>query len=147
MVDLGKIAPMATRIDDLTEAARPIAAEMMQRTGNLKLALSAGVVALSKLSADDREQAISIANGAKAVAFDLYTAQQKMKRIRSLAEEQRLKAGLKKDTDTEAFCAKVLEFISEATIAYIPADETVLRKKVLQILHESGATYQAKPPK
>ena len=54
---------MATRTTDLTASAKPIADEMAIRCGTLKVALSAGIIALSKLSAEQREQAIAEANG------------------------------------------------------------------------------------
>ena len=55
---------MATRIEDLTVFSRNVAKNLMQRIGTLKLVLSAGVMALNKLSAEEREAAIAEANGA-----------------------------------------------------------------------------------
>ena len=57
---------MATRTNDLTEFAKSIADNMAMRCGTLKVALSAGIIALSKLSAEDRERAIAEANGQQA---------------------------------------------------------------------------------
>jgi len=54
---------MATRTNDLTEFAKPIADLLYKKMGSLKIVLSAGVIALSKLSAEQREQMIAEANG------------------------------------------------------------------------------------
>lgn len=54
---------MATRTSDLTEKAKSIADDMALRCGTLKVALSAGIIALSRLSAEDREKCIAEANG------------------------------------------------------------------------------------
>lgn len=54
---------MATRTNDLTEFAKPVADYLYKRIGSLKLVLSAGVIALSKLSPDEREKMIAEANG------------------------------------------------------------------------------------
>jgi len=54
---------MATRTNDLTEFAKPLADLLHKKVGSLKVVLSAGVIALSKLSAEEREQMIGEANG------------------------------------------------------------------------------------
>ena len=54
---------MGTRTSDLTEVAKKVAEKLRLRVGSLKLVLSAGVIALSKLSADERENMIDEANG------------------------------------------------------------------------------------
>ena len=54
---------MATRTNDLTEFAKPVADYLHKRIGSLKTVFSAGVIALSKLSAEEREEMISEANG------------------------------------------------------------------------------------
>ena len=57
---------MATRTNDLTDYAKPIADEMAARMGSLKRVLSAGIIALSDLSPDQREYYM-----AKAVGQDI----------------------------------------------------------------------------
>jgi hypothetical protein len=52
-----------SRSDWLTEYAKPICDDLAKRTGSLKIVLSAGVIALSKLSAEEREKMIAEANG------------------------------------------------------------------------------------
>lgn len=54
---------MGTRTNDLTEFAKPVADYLYKRIGSLKVVLSAGVIALSKLSPDEREKIIAEANG------------------------------------------------------------------------------------
>lgn len=54
---------MATRTNDLTEFAKPAADYLYKRIGSLKTVLSAGVIALSKLSPEEREKMIAEANG------------------------------------------------------------------------------------
>lgn len=54
---------MATRTNDLTEFAKPVADYLYKRIGSLKVVFSAGVIALSKLSPDEREKMIAEANG------------------------------------------------------------------------------------
>lgn len=54
---------MGTRTNDLTEFAKPVADHLYKRIGSLKIVLSAGVIALSKLSPDEREKMISEATG------------------------------------------------------------------------------------
>jgi len=54
---------MATRIDDLEEFAKPVAAELVARSGNLKRILSAGVMALQDSSAETREYYMARAVG------------------------------------------------------------------------------------
>lgn len=46
---------MATRTNDLTEFAKPIADELANRCGSLKRVLSAGVLALKDLKPEKRE--------------------------------------------------------------------------------------------
>jgi hypothetical protein len=77
---------MAKRTNDLTEAAQSVAEVLAQRTGSLKVVLSAGVIALSQLDADDREKAIATANGS-AEAIDLYAAQRALAGIREELRE------------------------------------------------------------
>ena len=56
---------MASRAQTfLTKYATPVAEDLLLKIGSFKVMISAGVIALSKLSADQREQAISEANGA-----------------------------------------------------------------------------------
>jgi hypothetical protein len=52
-----------SRSDWLTEHAKLICDDLAKRTGSLKIVLSAGVIALSKLSAEEREKMIAEANG------------------------------------------------------------------------------------
>ena len=59
-----------SRIDYLTDSAQPIAEELI-RGSNLKLVLSAGVLVLSKLSPDKREEAIKAVNGGDPAQFSL----------------------------------------------------------------------------
>ena len=54
---------MATRTNDLTEFAKPIADELANRCGSLKIVLSAGVLALNDLSPDKREHYMAKAIG------------------------------------------------------------------------------------
>ena len=64
---------MTTRSQKLlTKAAEPIAQAMTKRAGSLKLALSAGLIALSRLSAEDRESAIMAATHQPAEADENY---------------------------------------------------------------------------
>ena len=64
---------MPTRIEDLTVFAQLPGKEMAARCGTIKAALSAGIIALSKLSPDAREKAIAIANGAEGVDLRIET--------------------------------------------------------------------------
>jgi hypothetical protein len=57
---------MARRTNDLTEFAQPVADELADRIGSLKRVLSAGVLALADLTAEQREYYI-----AKSVGKDL----------------------------------------------------------------------------
>jgi len=54
---------MGTRSNDLTEVSKNLAEKLRLRIGSLKLVLSAGVVALSKLTAEDREEMVAEAQG------------------------------------------------------------------------------------
>ena len=47
---------MATRTNDLTDFAKPVADRLAERCGSLKRVLSAGILALDSLSAEEREQ-------------------------------------------------------------------------------------------
>jgi hypothetical protein len=52
---------------NLTEASQPVAEDLVRRTGSIKTVLSAGVIALSKLTADEREKMILEANTEPAI--------------------------------------------------------------------------------
>ena len=54
---------MGTRSNDLTEVSKILAEKLRLRIGSLKLVLSASVVALSKLSAEERENMVAEAQG------------------------------------------------------------------------------------
>lgn len=54
---------MSRRIDYLTDPARQAAERLVKYTGSMKIVLSAGLIALSKLTAEQREQMIAEANG------------------------------------------------------------------------------------
>jgi len=54
---------MATRTNDLTEVAKPVADEMAARTGTLKQLLSAGVLAFANLTPAMREYYMALAVG------------------------------------------------------------------------------------
>ena len=58
-----KIQRMATRTEDLTEFAKPIANELTAKTGTLKRVLSAGVMALYDMTPEQREYYMAKANG------------------------------------------------------------------------------------
>lgn len=66
---------MATRTNDLTEFAKPVADQLAERCGSLKRVLSAGILALDSLSAEEREQFM-----AKATSADLKKAPEKHKK-------------------------------------------------------------------
>lgn len=65
---------MATRTNDLTEFAKPAADKLAERCGSLKRVLSAGILALDSLSADEREQFM-----AKAIGADMENSIEKAK--------------------------------------------------------------------
>jgi len=54
---------MATRTNDLTEFAKPVADEMAARAGSLKRILSAGVLSLADLTPEQREYYMAKAVG------------------------------------------------------------------------------------
>jgi hypothetical protein len=54
---------MGTRAEELCPAATPVATELAIRTGSLKVVLSAGVLALQRLSPAEREALIAEAQG------------------------------------------------------------------------------------
>lgn len=54
---------MATRTDDLTEFSKLLADELKAKYGNLKRVLSAGVLALNDMSAEEREYYMAKAIG------------------------------------------------------------------------------------
>lgn len=54
---------MATRINDLTEAVKKDAEKLTAKCGTLKMALSAGIVALMHASAEEREHFMELASG------------------------------------------------------------------------------------
>jgi len=54
---------MAKRTNDLTEFAKPVADDLAARCGSLKKVLSAGILALKTLSAEEREKFMAAANG------------------------------------------------------------------------------------
>jgi hypothetical protein len=56
---------MATRLDDLTEPAQAAAEQMTNFIGSIKLVLSAGVIALSRLPAEAREMFVAEAQGVR----------------------------------------------------------------------------------
>jgi len=56
---------MSGRTDWLTDFAKPVADKLAAHCGSLKKVLSAGIMALDALSADDREKFMAEANGAK----------------------------------------------------------------------------------
>ena len=55
---------MATRIQDLELAAQPIARYLVERSGSIKRVMSAGVIALGQMTADERETFFAAAGGA-----------------------------------------------------------------------------------
>jgi len=56
---------MATRTNDLTEFAKPVADRLAAHCGSLKRILSAGVIALDNCSSDEREMYMALAIGAR----------------------------------------------------------------------------------
>ena len=66
IINLFMVCYMATRIDNLTEIAKPIAQNMADRYGTLKNVLSAGVLLFSELTPEEREVYM-----AKAVGRDI----------------------------------------------------------------------------
>jgi len=60
-----KIVCMAKRTNDLTEFAKIVADKLAARCGSLKKVLSAGIMALDALSAEEREKFMAAANGVK----------------------------------------------------------------------------------
>jgi len=60
-----KIVHMAKRTNDLTEFAKLTADKLAARCGSLKKVLSAGIMALDALSAEEREKFMAAADGVK----------------------------------------------------------------------------------
>lgn len=54
---------MATRTNDLTEFAKPVADKLAARCGSLKKVLSAGIMAFDSLSPNAREHFMAMADG------------------------------------------------------------------------------------
>ena len=79
---------MATRTNDLIEFAKPIADYLYKRIGSLKIVFSAGVIALSKLSPDEREKMIGEANGIGLDALDSPETEFRKKVLQILQEAQ-----------------------------------------------------------
>lgn len=61
---------MASRTEDLTDAAKPVADKLAARCGSLKKVLSAGVLALDSCSAEEREKFMAQASGLEVVIPD-----------------------------------------------------------------------------
>jgi len=64
---------MGTRIDDLTDAAKPVAKRLKEITAHsVKKILSAGVIVLDKLPPEEIQKAIAEANGLPSDEAELY---------------------------------------------------------------------------
>ena len=88
---------MATRIDNLTEIAKPIAQNMADRYGTLKNVLSAGVLLFSELTPEEREVYM-----AKAVGRDIGNTEDRLReKIYRILDELGVKTVNKRTTIKE----------------------------------------------
>lgn len=78
----------------LTDPAIPIAQTLAKRVGSLKLALSAGIMALNKLSADEREKSIAEANGLLIEESEKKSLQDAIKTIKEWTRAEREQPGI-----------------------------------------------------
>lgn len=81
---------MATRTADLYPAATAVADRLTKRVGNQKLILSAGVIVLAMLEAEDREVALSLAMGESDQGLDLYAGRKALLAIQNELASMRL---------------------------------------------------------
>ncbi len=72
----------------MTEFAKPAADYLYKRIGSLKTVLSAGVIALSKLSPEKREEMIAEANGLGLESLNYPEAEFRKKVLKILKEAQ-----------------------------------------------------------
>lgn len=86
---------MATRTNDLTEFAKPVADYLYKRIGCLKTVFSAGVIALSKLSPEEREEMIAEANGLGLEQLDCPDAEFR-RRVLEICQGAQIVGGRKK---------------------------------------------------
>jgi hypothetical protein len=72
---------MPKRTDWLTEFARPVAEDLAARCGSLKKIMSAGVMALNDLSAEEREYYMAKADGVDLETKNPNTPREALRRI------------------------------------------------------------------
>jgi len=86
-----KYTIMAGRTDWLTKFAKPVADDLAARCGSLKKVLSAGILALKALSAEEREKFMAAANGME---------------LKSLKEAKKTKPDLQEAIDNVKYFVK-----------------------------------------
>ena len=105
---------MASRKQDLTEAAQAVAPGLLRRLGTLKLALSAGLIILNKLTPDDRDTVMLEATGEPEEALDLYAEARAIEDIRrKLTEALHMVKYGGHGPDLDSFCEELLDIATK----------------------------------
>lgn len=112
---------MATRADDLYPEATKMIHWLGKRVGNQKLLLSAGVIVLAKLTAEDREAACQEAMGETGLVMDLYSERKALERIWDKCSESRIVAHAAGNHDVEELSTSLLAMVeSGLAMRFIP---------------------------
>jgi uncharacterized protein (DUF1684 family) len=86
---------------NLTAQAKPVAERLIKQIGKIQTVLSAGIIALDKLSFEDRLKAIAEANGVEGAKLELYkkeTDEKKLwKEVQKIAKKMNIKIDIPKD--------------------------------------------------
>lgn len=125
---------MGSRIDWLTEFAQPIAKELKPRCGTFKQMLSAGIMVLNDLSAEERDNYMDKASGKD--------VQLKKINIKPLPIQPEEKAILWSDEQIENFLRTLLENrpeILKEIIGEIIQQALIADRKSLAKFHRSSA--------
>lgn len=110
---------MGTRTEDLTPSAKPIADRLAKRVGHLKVALSAGIIALNHLDADDKEAMIGLANDAAEEVVDLYAERRALIELKTFVIERMLLIGDFIHPTAKPICDKVLELANRGIAHHV----------------------------
>jgi len=98
---------MASRAQTfLTKYAAPVAEDLVLKTGSFKVIISAGVIALSKLSAEEREKTIAEANG---VIFEKGAEKTHQVKSKPKTLREALKNIIKASTEDSEIPAMIIE--------------------------------------
>jgi hypothetical protein len=100
---------MGTRTQDLTATAKPVADRLARRVGHLKVALSAGIIALDHLDSPDREAMIGMANEVREETIDLYAERRALLELRDFVRQRMMLIGDKIHPTAKPICDKVIE--------------------------------------